>query len=89
MYFRKTTYILRSPKRWDQLGKEADQDHSVGGRDHAVTIDVRGFLLLGRELHQIRQATREQHRVGEVTTPSPLRSPSRYSVSPHTVHTPF
>ena len=64
MYFRKTTYILRSPKRWDQLGKEADQDHSVGGRDHAVTIDVRGFLLLGRELHQIRQAAREQHRVG-------------------------
>ena len=60
----KTTYILRSPERWDQLGKEADQDHSVGGRDHAVTIDVRGFLLLGRELGQIRQAAREQHCIG-------------------------
>lgn len=64
MYFRKTTYILRSPERRDQLGKEADQDHSVSRRDHAVPIDVRGFLLLGRELHQIRQAAREHHRVG-------------------------
>lgn len=61
---RKTVYVLRSPERRDQLGKEADQDHSVGGRDHTVTIDVRGFLLLGRELGQIRQAAREQHRVG-------------------------